>query len=333
MTQHQAKMFATPKLDEQNVLHQEQLARYLRHAKKFDIFFLVVVVSIVVFYKMTHKYKTDVSQIADEVDSSDDERDEKSTKHALVKGEFHEYPLVSKKPLTNETAIYRFALPGADYVLGLPIGQHISIRANIDGRKVLRSYTPISLDYEARGYFEMLIKAYPQGNISRLVGELKLGDTIDMCGPAGFYDYVPGCRRKLGMVAGGTGITPMYQIVKAIADNAQDTTEVSLIYGSACEEELFLKRELDEMAARRPGQIKVYYTVDKAPSDGSWKGGVGYVTPELLQERMPDPKEDGVQLLLCGPPRMVSSLKRAAVAMGYTKGKPVSRMEDQIFTF
>lgn len=332
-------MFATPKLDEHNVLHQEQLARYLRHAKKFDIFFFIVAAGIVVFYKMTHKYKTDVSQIEDDVDSSDDEEttvasEKKETKNALVKGEFHEYPLVSKTAITKETAVYRFALPGPDYVLGLPIGQHVSIRATIDDRKLLRSYTPISLDYEAQGYFEMLIKAYPTGNISRLVGELQVGDKITMCGPAGFYDYTPGCRRKLGMVAGGTGITPMYQIIKAIADNAADHTEVSLIYGSACEEELFLKKELDAMVERKKGQIKVYYTVDKPSSDdGSWTGGVGYVTPELLQQKMPNPSEEGVQLLLCGPPRMVSSLKRAAVAMGYTKGKPVSRMEDQIFTF
>ncbi len=52
---------------------------------------------------------------------------------------------------------YRFALPRQDDVLGLPIGQHVTLVANIDGKEVLRSYTPISSD-EDKGYFELLIK-------------------------------------------------------------------------------------------------------------------------------------------------------------------------------
>ncbi|KAG0657171.1 NADH-cytochrome b5 reductase [Maudiozyma exigua] len=311
-----------------NHFHEEKIVKYLENAKKFDIFFLIIAVSIVIFYKMTHKYKTDISELEEEQDEN-----EKEYKKALVHGEFHQYPLLSKNELTKETAIYRFGLPSDSYVLGLPIGQHISIKAEIDGKKLLRSYTPISLDYEAPGYFDLLVKAYPTGNISKMIGELKIGDKIDVCGPAGFYDYNENCRKKLGMVAGGTGITPMYQIMKAIADNPKDTTEISLIYGNTSESEIFLKKELDELCERRPGQINVYYLIDKPEHPDEWKGGIGYVTADLLKEKIASPEEDGVQLLLCGPPRMVSSVKRMAVAMGYTKGKPVSKMEDQIFAF
>lgn len=42
-------------------------------------------------------------------------------------------------------------------MLGLPIGQHISIQANIDGKNVMRSYTPTTLDND-KGYFELVVK-------------------------------------------------------------------------------------------------------------------------------------------------------------------------------
>jgi len=320
-------MFVDTNTQDNDIFNEERISKYLENAKKFDIFFLIVAVGIVIFYKMTHKYKTDISTIEDEVDEN-----EKEYKKALVKGEFHEYPLLSKTEITKETSIYRFSLPSDSYVLGLPIGQHISIKATINDKKLLRSYTPISLDYEAVGYFDLLVKAYPTGNVSKLVGELQVGDKIEVCGPAGGYDYTANCRKKLGMVCGGTGITPMYQIMKAIADDPNDTTQVSLIYGNSAESEILMKDELDELCERRPNQIKVYYLIDKCERD-DWEGGVGYVTPELLKEKIASSDEDDVQLLLCGPPRMVSSVKRMAVAMGYTKGKPVSKMEDQIFTF
>lgn len=52
---------------------------------------------------------------------------------------------------------YRFQLPHKDDVLGLLIGQHVTLVANIDGKEVSRSYTPITSD-EEKGYFELIIK-------------------------------------------------------------------------------------------------------------------------------------------------------------------------------
>lgn len=255
-----------------------------------------------------------------------------SFKKALKAGEFNDYELIAKNAVTKNTSIYRFKLGDENTVLGLPVGQHISIRATIDEKKVMRSYTPISLDSEAKGYFELLVKSYDNGTMSKYIGELEIGDKITVCGPQGGYNYTANCRKKLGMICGGTGITPMYQILKTIVENPEDKTEVSLIYGSECEQEIFLKNEIDAMALARPDQIKVYYLVDKTENP-HWEGGIGYITDDIMNEKLAKPDEEGVQLLLCGPPRMVSFVKRTAVSMGYIKGKPLSKMEDQIFVF
>ncbi|CCF59972.1 hypothetical protein KAFR_0I01920 [Kazachstania africana CBS 2517] len=261
-----------------------------------------------------------------------DKRKGTKRRSILKKGEFLQFPLVEKTVLTHSTAIYRFGLPDENDILGLPIGLHISIKAKIDGKDICRSYTPISLDEEVHGYFELLVKSYENGNISKMIGELQIGDTINVTGPLGSYDYEPNCRTKIGMIAGGTGIAPMYQVMKAIANNPHDFTEVSLIYGNVTEEDILMKMEIDEIVSSRPDQFSVYYLLDKVDRD-DWEGGVGYITQDLMEKLLPSPHENGVQLLLCGPPRMVSSSKKMAVALGYQKSKPVSRMEDQIFIF
>lgn len=249
----------------------------------------------------------------------------------LVGDRFKEFPLVSKTVLNHNTAIYRFGLPKATDVLGLPIGQHISIQGLINGKEIVRSYTPTSLDSDTSGYFELLLKSYPQGNISKMIGELEIGDKVKVRGPKGFYQYEPNMKRQIGMIAGGTGIAPMYQIIKAIASNPIDKTQVYLVYGNQTEEDILLKMELDAIVERNPEQFKIYYTVDKPLTD-NWTGGIGYITSDTMQAYLPKPRDD-VQLLLCGPPAMCSSVKKNAVLLGFEKAKPISKMGDQIFVF
>lgn len=250
----------------------------------------------------------------------------------LIPDQFQEFPLIMKTNLTHNTALYRFGLPGADDVLGLPIGQHISIRAEIEGKEILRSYTPTSLDTDAKGCFELLVKTYEKGNISKVIGELNIGDKIQVRGPKGFYQYMPNMYTHIGMVAGGTGISPMYQIIKAIATNPADRTKVFLVYGNVTENDILLKAELDAIVRSNPAQFKVRYLLDKPPAD-EWEGGVGYVTEEVMREYLPSAKEPAVQLLICGPPPMVSSVKKTAVTLGFDKAKPISKMGDQVFVF
>lgn len=252
------------------------------------------------------------------------------SKTVLNKEKLQEFPLVGKTILTHNTAVYRFGLPKKDQVLGLPIGQHISVQANINGKEIVRSYTPTSLDSDSVGFFELLIKSYEKGNISKHFAELKIGDKIKVRGPKGFYQYVPNMCEEIGMIAGGTGIAPMYQIMKAIFANDADKTKVSLVYGNQTEEDILLKKELDAFVAKKPDQFNIYYMLDKAPE--SWTGGVGYITADIMKDHLPIPA-DGVQLLVCGPPPMVSSIKRNAVSIGFQKAKPISKMGDQIFVF
>ncbi|CDM34357.1 hypothetical protein DTO013E5_2257 [Penicillium roqueforti] len=249
--------------------------------------------------------------------------------------EFQNFVLKEKNEISHNVAIYRFALPRSTDILGLPIGQHISLAATIAGqpKEVVRSYTPISSDNEA-GYFDLLVKAYPQGNISKYLTELKIGDNMKVRGPKGAMVYTPNMCRHIGMISGGTGITPMLQVIKAIIRNrprngGNDTTKVDLIFANVNPEDILLKDQLEELEKEDDG-FRIYYVLNNPPE--GWTGGVGFVTPDMIKERLPAPAAD-VKILLCGPPPMVSAMKKATEALGYTKARPVSKLEDQVFCF
>ena len=71
--------------------------------------------------------------------------------------EWRSFTLVEKEALSHNTAIYRFGLPHPNDSLGLPVGQHISVMAEIDGKQVVRSYTPSTLD-DDKGHFDLVVK-------------------------------------------------------------------------------------------------------------------------------------------------------------------------------
>ncbi|KAF9884884.1 NADH-cytochrome b5 reductase [Aspergillus nanangensis] len=253
----------------------------------------------------------------------------------LIPNEFQNFRLKEKTEISHNVAVYRFALPRPTDILGLPIGQHISLAATIEGqpKEVVRSYTPISSDNEA-GYFDLLVKAYPQGNISKYLTTLKIGDLLKVRGPKGAMVYKPNMCRHIGMIAGGTGITPMLQVIKAIIRNrprngGNDTTQVDLIFANVNSEDILLHEELEKLAAEDEG-FRVFYVLNNPPA--GWNGGFGFVTAEMIKERLPAPAAD-VKILLCGPPPMVSAMKKATESLGYTKARPVSKLEDQVFCF
>ncbi|KAK9762346.1 NADH-cytochrome b5 reductase [Basidiobolus ranarum] len=252
----------------------------------------------------------------------------KSKKPILNKLKYQKFPLIEKKIITHNTAIYRFGLPDKQDVLGLPIGQHISIMASVDGKEVMRSYTPTSSD-DYVGHFDLLIKTYPNGNLSRVFADLKLGDKLNVRGPKGNFTYTPGMIKSLGMIAGGTGITPMYQIIKAILKNPKDNTQINLIFANVNQEDILLKDELNALS-KNHDNFNLHYVLNTPPE--GWTGGVGFVTKEMIKEWCPGPSPT-TKMLLCGPPPMVKAMSGYCVELGFERPRAVSKLEDQIFKF
>ena len=147
--------------------------------------------------------------------------------------------------------------------------------------------------------------------MSQYLDSLKIGDSIEAKGPVGHMHYLGNGRYRLdsaehtctriNMIAGGTGITPMYQVIQAVLKNCDDKTEISLLYANQSPDDILLREELDALAATHP-QFKVWYTVDKA-EDG-WPFSVGFINSEMVKDNL-FPAGPGAVTCLCGPPPMI----------------------------
>ena len=144
------------------------------------------------------------------------------------------------------------------------------------------------------------------GNISRAVAALVPGTTIKVKGPKGQMVYTPNMVQEIGMLAGGTGITPMLQIIRAILKNPEDKTIVSLIYANVTTDDILLREDLEQFAAKYSDKFKLFLVVEK-PLD-TWTGGVGFITEAMIRKHCPPPSTD-IKILICGPPPMVSAMK------------------------
>ncbi|KAJ8070158.1 hypothetical protein OCU04_000551 [Sclerotinia nivalis] len=243
---------------------------------------------------------------------------------------YQKLPLVKKEKISSNTYHFIFKLPRDDMILGLPIGQHISIRAEIDGKLVSRSYTPVSNNSDP-GELRLVIKMYPDGLLTgKYLQHLKVGDEIEIRGPKGAMRYRKGMVKEIGMIAGGTGITPMYQLIRAICEDPTDKTSVTLLYGNNSEEDILLREQLDGFAKKYPENFRVHYVLSNPSKD--WQRAQGYVTKEMVEEKFPKPSDDS-KVLLCGPPGLIESMKTSLVKLGWQKPRAVSKLPDPVFCF
>lgn len=270
--------------------------------------------------------------------------------HVLPLEDFVRIPLIRKEILSHDTRRFTFGLPRPDALLGLPIGQHVALRFQSckDETWVQRSYTPTQ--QSVPGEFSLVIKVYaplppkfPQGGaLSQHLDSLALGDTIWMKGPKGHVEWLssingggqfsvkplgkPKERRQcqyVGMMAGGTGITPMLQLLHAIfaEQNAQPLC-VKLIYANQTEDDILVRQELEHLQQQFPQQFSLWYTLDRPPSEG-WNYSTGFITPEMVQQHLvfaQDKDQKQTQFFLCGPTPMIQFACLPALQQaGYTK--------------
>jgi len=232
---------------------------------------------------------------------------------ALNPNEYQKFMLRERIVINHNTRLFRFNLHHPEDVVGLPIGQHMSVKAVVDGKEIYRPYTPVSSDDE-KGYFDLIIKVYEKGQMSQYIDHMKPGDFLQVRGPKGTFEYKPNAVKEMGMIAGGTGITPMLQVARAILKNPKEKTKINLIFANVNEDDVLLRSELDDMV-KQHSNFKVYYVLNNPPA--GWTGGVGFVSSDMMKLNFSGPSSD-IKVLLCGPPMMNKAMQGNLEALGYT---------------
>ncbi|HXX76094.1 MAG TPA: NADH-cytochrome b5 reductase [Nitrospiraceae bacterium] len=211
---------------------------------------------------------------------------------------------------THDTKTFRFDLPPNATLDMLP-GDHLYVHATIHDKQLKRPYTPSSLPNTA-GFFELTVKCYETGLISKYLHDRHVGDQVLMSGPHTGGHWIDGMATKVGFVAGGTGITPMISIIRWILAKQLDV-EMFLIFANKTEDDIIFRDEW-ERAVREHLNFRCYHVLEQPPA--GWSGGTGRITAEILRRRLPSPAPETV-IFLCGPPPMVDALETTLRGLGY----------------
>ena len=129
--------------------------------------------------------------------------------------------------------------------------------------------------------------------------DLQPGQRLEIKGPIPKYPWAANKHDSIALIAGGTGITPMWQLCRAIFNNPADKTKVTMIFGNVKEEDILLRPELEKLENDYPDRFRAFYVLEKAPSD--WPGEGGRISKDLLKSVLPAPEDKNFKAFVCGP--------------------------------
>lgn len=174
------------------------------------------------------------------------------------------------------------------------------------------------------------MKLYPQGKQSRMLHSLKPGDKL-LFAPVKQFAWKRNKYHHLAMIAGGAGITPMFQLIRGVLRDPKDYTMITLVWGVNTDADIILHDELSALQEVYSHRFKVVYVVSE-PSAGS-PHREGFVTSEVLEAAglCGRDRNRGVKALICGPPAMVQALKGKKGQEGLLAKAGFS--PEQIYTF
>ncbi|KAI5236079.1 cytochrome-b5 reductase [Aureobasidium subglaciale] len=236
---------------------------------------------------------------------------------------FMNLTLAEARMVNHDTRELKFKLPEDEATSGLSPVSSLLTRHTAAGSwfPTLRPYTPISTPDSP--YITLLVKQYPNGRASTHLHKLEPGQTLSVKSIPEL-SYKQNQYKHLVLVAGGAGITPMFQALRSVLDNPEDKTRTEF--------DILLKTELDDLASRYPQRFTTRYVVnDSRVTDKSLEKG--YVTKDILSKALPAEIDgDDIKILVCGPPAMMDAVAGAKGGMGWAQGKLGGMLKDLGFT-
>lgn len=227
--------------------------------------------------------------------------------------EFAAVRLLERTPVSATSTAFRFACPDTTQPLNLSTCACILAKAVVtreDGttEDVVRPYTPFSTNVQV-GSFDLLVKHYEGGLLSGHLKKMEVGATLEFKHiPFNVKIQAPFKPKYIGMLVGGTGITPMIQALHAILGDSTSEAKVSMVYGSRVASDILGAEMLDKWAAEH-SRLSLTHVLSHEPEDSDWKGERGHMTKELLVKHLPSPDlGDDVIVFVCGPPPMYTAL-------------------------
>ncbi|UNI22070.1 hypothetical protein JDV02_007993 [Purpureocillium takamizusanense] len=241
--------------------------------------------------------------------------------------------LQDKIRVSADSRVFRFRLDHEEQQIGLPVGQHLMMRLRDPATReaIIRAYTPISEGTDT-GILDVLVKVYydtPErkgGRMTQALDALPLGHFVDFKGPVGKFEYLghgrcsvggkPRDVRRFNMVCGGSGVTPIFQVLRALTKDARDPTECVLLDGNRVEEDILCRVQLDAFTDAAKHRCRLVHTLTR-PSE-TWAGRTGRMDRALVEEEIGACEVPGRDMVLvCGPAAMEKSVHEILTSLGW----------------
>ncbi len=193
-------------------------------------------------------------------------------------------------------------------------GQHIDLRLTAeDGYQAQRSYSIASAPEEDR--LAVTVDRLDDGEVSPyLVGEIVVGDKVELRGPIGGYFVWDGAMsaQPLLLVGGGSGVVPLMSMIRHRAAIGS-STPTRLLYSSRSVDDVIYRKELDQLG--RGDGLTVYHTLTRTQPAG-WTGFARRIDREMFQETT-WPVVESPLAFVCGPTSFVEGAAEILVGLGY----------------
>ena len=220
--------------------------------------------------------------------------------------EFHNIKIADVYKETKDTSVVTFDIPEHLYNdFKFIQGQHLTLKKEINGEDIRRSYSLCSSPYE--NLWKVAIKQIPGGAFSTYANtELKVGDELEVMVPSGsFYvDIDASTPKNYIAFAAGSGITPMLSIIKAHLEKEPDST-FKLFYLNRTAKSIIFKEEIEQLKNKYFQRFHTFHFLTKEQRDIEFLNG--RFTPEKLQTLIGTfiDIKDTSECFICGPQEMI----------------------------
>jgi ferredoxin-NADP reductase len=193
-------------------------------------------------------------------------------------------------------------------------GQHVDVRLTADdGYQAQRSYSIASAPEDPR--LAITVERLEDGEVSPyLVGEVRVGDKVELRGPiGGYFVWRAGERRPLLLVAGGSGVVPLMAMLRH-RSAADAKAPARLLYSSRTFEDIIFKEELNRLASAADG-LTVAHALTRGQPSG-WKGYARRIDRDMVRD-VAWAKDQMPIAYICGPTSFVEAAANLLVECGY----------------
>ena len=226
---------------------------------------------------------------------------------------FHALRVAEVVPETSEANSIRFDIPpGLREKFAFKAGQHLTLRATLDGEEVRRNYSLCTAPDDED--WMVTVKRIAGGQFSNWVGDhLKPGDVIDVMPPHGSFttEFDPQQSRRYAAFAGGSGITPVISLIRT-ALKQEPGSRFTLFYGNRDSSSVIFLDALADLKDRYLGRFELYHFLAEEEGDVELFNGMldKATCANAIEHLVGDPRRVDAWFI-CGPGPMMDAAEAA----------------------